>query len=849
MSEGAFPTRPTIPPTLWWAAALWAGAAAGESVAWRAWIGQNTVWAAAAVVMPCRAAAVYAMALHRHARQAAVTAVVVLLASGVLTGFGVSILQGAQWRSVARLLEDAGAREWEGVVVADPREGRFGPSMRVRVQGAPYQGALLTVYLPGGSAAPELGRRVRFSAIPEPREPDERSRRAARTGEHATANAWRCTDLGWRAGVPGGLYRWRAEAARRLEVVPGEPGALLRGIVLGDRRLLDGTAVDEDFRVLGLSHVVAVSGSHLAVVCALVLVLGHATGAPRKLVVAVVVAVACAYTVLSGLALSAIRSCVMLTAGALAGSAGVRQDGVSALALGVSAMVLWQPWSVFDVGFALSVAAVGGLLVFGDLGVAWVREALPHALGKPATLVGTSLVAQVSTLPIVTSTFGMLSLAAPVANVAIVPAGEAALCVGLAGAAIGGVWPQLGTVAIRLAGALLGYACEAASLLARMPAAAVSMGGLGAVWTAIGVAGVVALWAWWPRPSRTYARAALGAVLLVTVLVAVGPRGPATCRVVVMDVGQGDAILVQDGEHSMLVDTGADAGVLRQALARNGVRRLDSVILTHDHDDHTGGFDGLVGVVRVGWVGRPDVAEAGFDRVRETIPRISPRGKVRMRELAAGQSWPLGDSVVRVLWPPSEASGLSTNDTSVVLEVQSGSVEVVLTGDAEQSAQTGMAEAGTLRRVEVLKVPHHGSTNGLGQEGCREWSPRVAIISVGAGNDFGHPASSTLDMLRRQGVRIYRTDVNGDVVVEVTHRGFRVRSTKPRSAVGCATMVTPPTPRITGSRVSALTACEETDASLERRQPEARLSDPWQRGAAVGARAPPAEGHGRLRGR
>lgn len=861
------PTRPTIPPVAWFAVAMWWGAVLAESVTWGRGGGQGS-----AAVLLCVAAAGLAVlgfvwgrrasakrgpngsgndaerARVRH-RMRAVTATVCV---GCAAGLCVSALQGWAWLRQRAVAEDCGAREWVGTVEADPLPGAYGTVARVRIRGGPLDGARVRVGWPKAEDPPELGRVVRFSAILKPLpEGEPWARRTARSGVCATGTAWCATTGGWRRDLSGPLFAWRSGMLERMHMVSGPGGDLAEGIVLGDRRRLIGTPTEEDFRILGLTHLVAVSGSHLAAACAAVAVLGSAIRLPKRALVVATVAAGAAYAVVTGLPYSALRSLLMLVVGGAGQIAGRRGDGVSSLAVAVIGVIAVDPWAVFDLGFQLSALAVGGLLLFGSLASTWVTV----GVRGPARLVGgtlaLTLVAQLTTVPVVAAGFGMVSLLAPVANALVGPLVSVAMLVGLSGAVVGGILPGAAVVASKCAAAILGATAWIAGKLALTPGAAIAMNG-GPMLGLGTAAGAAALWAWWPlprAPSAGYRLMALTAV--ASVALALGPAPARQASVTVLDVGQGDAILVRDGGRTMLVDTGAEPLALRRALARTGIRSIDVMVLTHAHEDHTGGVSGLCGVSEVGWVGIPgenreEEVETEASRIRDLMPGDAEwRGPdTPVREVIAGDRWRVGGTDVEVLWPPADPPrDLSTNDTSVVLLVSRGAFDIVLTGDAEKAAQDGMLAAGKLREVEVLKVPHHGSANGLTAEGLAAWSPRDAIISVGAGNDFGHPSPETIDLLRTSGARILRTDNVGDLVVTVHARGYRIRASRRGSGLEV---------RARMGRIRALapsvTAGNRTFAERRLcgrkgdRRTQDGLSDLRRRGVAARSRPPPPQG-------
>ncbi|MRS11543.1 MAG: DNA internalization-related competence protein ComEC/Rec2 [Actinobacteria bacterium] len=842
------PARPDLPPVVWFALAMAAGCVIGEAVSWRIAEGFGVAIALRAL-LPAGSGTAIAAAVGW--RRAALRPVAALLCGGLIAGVLLSGLQGAAWQRQVRTAGACGAREWAGTVEADPLPGAFGVVVRVRIEGGPLDGARVRVGWPAETLAPEVGRTVRFAAILKPLPCSEPwARRTARSGVCATGNAWRAEVGGWRPGPTGPLFAWRQDALARMHSVEGPGGDLAEGIVLGDRRRLTGTDADEDFKVLGLTHLVAVSGSHLALACAAVAFLCRLLRVPKRPLVVATVAAGAAYAVVTGMPYSALRSLLMLAVGGGAELIGRRSSGLASLATALIGVLLLEPWSVFDTGLQLSAFAVCGLLLFGSLATEWLTRGLAGPARLAAGTLALTLVAQFMTAPVVAGSFGMLSLLAPLANAYAGPMVSLALLLGLGAAVTGGVLPDVAELGSRACAGVLAAAAWIASWMARLPGAAIALGAGPALVLGTVVA-AAALWVWWPLPRAPRAGLrALSAATCVTLLLALGPAPMRRATITVLDVGQGDAILVRDSGRAMLVDVGSDPTVLRRALARTGVRVIDVLVLTHAHGDHTGGAGGLSGVVQVGWIAVPDVGEdeAGWSAsARDPMPGNAawdgPDAPVRA--VSAGDSWRIGGTRVRVIWPAGDSPGdLKTNDTSVVLQISRGAFDMALTGDAEGVAQSGMIAQGELHQVEVLKVPHHGSTNGLTAEGLAGWLPQDAIISVGAGNDFGHPCPETLELLGTSGIRVYRTDECGDIEVAVRSSGYSIRTARRGSPSAVRARMQPGGRLVLAAhRRDSGTAEEEgLSGSQDDRRAEARLPHLRGRGPAPGARAPPPSG-------
>ncbi|MCL6635885.1 MAG: MBL fold metallo-hydrolase, partial [Peptococcaceae bacterium] len=259
-----------------------------------------------------------------------------------------------------------------------------------------------------------------------------------------------------------------------------------------------------------------------------------------------------------------------------------------------------------------------------------------------------------------------------------------------------------------------------------------------------------------------------------------GPAGsPGALRVHFLDVGQGDAILVQfpDGRN-MLVDAGKNdsAAAVTGYLKKNGVSRLDFLVGTHPHEDHIGSLDAVIKNFETGQVLMPR-ATATTQTFRDVLAAVEKKG-LQIRTAKAGVDILEGGEFSARILAPNGSGYESLNNYSAVIKVKYRDVAFLLTGDAEELSEKEMLEAGADLRAQVLKVGHHGSSSSTSAAFLKAVSPRYAVISVGAGNDYRHPHQVTLDRLKKAGVSVLRTDQKGTIVFSTDGREIAVTTEK-----------------------------------------------------------------------
>ena len=565
------------------------------------------------------------------------------------------------------------------------------------------------------------------------------------------------------------------------DLAPDQRG-LLPGLVVGDE-----SGLSEDLRGrmqhTGLSHLTAVSGANLAIITGLVLGVAVLFRLRRWFSVLVAGCSLLGFVLVVGPQPSVLRAAVMGLIALSAFGSGRRRIGVSALTASAVAVLLLDPWMSVSMGFALSVAATGGLLLYaakagasteqhpGGNGV-WIR------LRRGARLsVGVAVAAQLATLPLVASFGEGVPVVGVVANLLAEPVVPFATILGCLAAVVASIAPVGGPPLAHIAGFATWWIASVARWCSDLPAGVIPWpsGLLGFV---LGSAFVVLLLVGWSRRisiARLLRSNPRGSAAVVATLIAVTAVFRSTSAqwpppgwvMVVCDVGQGDAIVLETGPgRAMVIDAGPADQPVDRCLSELGVRTIDMLVLSHFHADHVDGLRGVISGRGVGTVMVSPLPEPALQQRNVTSALVDR--SIPIRIAAPGEEGLVGAVRYRVLWPTEllRGPGSAPNNASVTLSVDLGNppVRVLLTGDLEAPAQQALLAGHSSGRFDVVKVPHHGSRNQSGGL-AGQFPAAVAVISVGANNRYGHPAANTIADWENHGAKVVRTDQFGDVAV------------------------------------------------------------------------------------
>ena len=579
----------------------------------------------------------------------------------------------------------------------------------------------------------------------------------------------------------------REVLGRGLGKLPEERG-VLQALLLGYREDLPRT-LRRDFAATGTVHIFAISGAHVGMLALMISGLLRALRIPMTRWFLFLAPLLAVYVVATGAATSAVRAGVMAVLMLAAPFCRRRPDAISGLAVAAIAILLAAPAQLGDMGFLLSFTAVAGLLAlqppFDAAAVRLFRRddwQLPdeerpdrrriRESGLAATRFGlVSVSAWIATAPLTAFFFNLFSPIALGMNLLVIPAAFGILMSGVL-SLLGAPWSgwlaeTFNHAAAVLAGGLargIGWAAEVPGghWFVRTPPAAGVI-----VWYAVLAAAAT-------MARRVRAALPVGLGLLAALALAWNAREVRRCRVSVLDVGAGGATLVQARSARILVDAGsafAAPDTLR-LLRAEGVNRLEALILTHADARHVGGAADVLAAVptRELWV---PAARWPSPILKDVLGRAAAAG-IPVRELRAGETgvWP-GDVVWETFWPPAECKLSCADDASLVLRIARGGAAVMLAGDAGEKAEKRMAATGRSLAAAVLVAGRHGDADATTDVWLDAVRPRDAIIGAGRHASERYPAEEVGGRLAARGVRLWRTDLQGTIHVELAREPAR----------------------------------------------------------------------------
>lgn len=720
-------------------------------------------------------------------------------------GAGLAFVSLARTKAIVPAADGHTRWQCEGEVQGPPKLRAWGAVADVRLLTCQTRGrtsaARGTVRLSMGRAASELmpGEHIRFAAVFSP------AREFKNPGGFSYRRYLEIHGIGATGRVKGSFERQGggdgiAAAIERLrrrigaDVAAGvSPPA--RGIVLalaiGEEGEID-PELREDFAETGLAHLLAISGLNVGYVAVLLFFLARALFGrfpvlvlrlPTQRAAAILTIPAVwGYVLLTGSALSAIRAAIMLSV-ALAGVIiGRRQDPPTTLAAAVIAVLLVLPLSALDLSFQLSVAAVAGMIIIAPRLMASLRGGSSREgrwrwmLHHATALLAVTLAATVATAPLIAYHFHFVSVVGLLANMIAVPLSGAVLTPPVAAATVASlVVPPLAPPLWTISGC-------AAQLLIWFAHVSAAVGGPGVIrWApsvleAILFAAALAVVVFWRRlPWRRAVAVGLAAIVIADAGVGGMMRLKRDLVITVLDVGQGDATLVQfpDGRR-LLIDGGGIKGssfdvgknIVAPALWRMGIHRLDWLLLSHPHYDH---YRGLAYIAahfspELVWTNGLDAPPSEAGDWEAFTAALSAAG-VPLVPIGSGVRHDAGGATLEITSAAPSAPG-EFNDTSLVADIRYSGRRFLFVGDLSHAGEQELVKRGGDLAAAFLKVGHHGSADASGKAFLKAVRPELAAISVGEHNRYGMPAGEVLQRLQESGARIVRTDLDGAITIE-----------------------------------------------------------------------------------
>lgn len=543
-----------------------------------------------------------------------------------------------------------------------------------------------------------------------------------------------------------------------------DTAGFVTALLIGERDSID-YATNTAFKISGISHIIAVSGLHVSILFALISFMTRHRRLPTLLVG---VPILLFFAAVADFSPSILRACIMH--GLMMTAMLCEKDYDPPTALGFSALVMLfvDPWTITSVSFQLSMACMAGIFLFTEPITAYLtdKKRLGRFRGRKkklcdffASSVGASFGASVFVTPLCAYYFGMVSLVAPLTNLLTLWIISFIFYGGMLVCAAGLIWPIIGTFFGTLLAFPVRYVLGTAKLLASFPLSAVYTDSVYIVFWLIFVYVLLAVHLL-VRKKSVLAFSCCAVIGLCIALTASWTAYPANeCSISVLDVGQGQCIILQSEGKTFVVDCGGDsdtdaADTAANELMSRGIFRIDGLILTHFDRDHAAGAQYLLQRIDADALYLPVCADA--DGTSSTLS--DAYRKIRIDETTI-----LSYGDTRITLVASE-NAISDNESGLCILFQTKSCAILITGDRSMDGEAELLRQIALPQLDVLVVGHHGSKYSTGSALLKTTQPRLALISVGADNTYGHPTQEVLERLAQYGCVVYRTDQNGKII-------------------------------------------------------------------------------------
>lgn len=758
MGTKELPQRPSLPPVLFVALSLW-GSTAACLVCFQEV--SKEYFPVAAVVLVVMAAVALTMVLKTASKHLLYLIFIGITLGAALALGSASIYEADQQNCIGtwgnfnvKLLEDASV-------------GDYGTQCTVKARCPDGTLVKLRMYLSDESIKPRYGERALVKGVIK--EPSDTSQ--SYYYRQGLVAQLRCSvyESEENSGIAASILQVRNDAIDALRPYKHIDKGLSAALLCGWREDFD-EDMYQSFQVCGLAHIVAVSGAHLAIVISCISLVLERLRIPRLAAMVTKLCFVLLYLVFAGMPISAVRSAFMVVLALCSWQAKRRSAALSALSLCIVACIVADPYTALSVSFSLSALSTLGIVVFSRHLSFYISKApfMPKFVCETLALTMSSMLV---TAPLSAALFAKMPLISPLANIVIAPLFPFVCILGLLVLTTALCLSPLSACSLPLCAYSASMMNTLVDALARIPFASIPMSMSVFVAMIVSAGASIAFWLLWPSLKRFMWGSAFACFAVVISCVSATLGSSSYTSITMLDVGQGDAFLIQSAGYSLLIDTGNQETKLLEALARHNVTHVDALLVTHSDDDHMGCLSSLQGTLHVSEV---LLGEGAKDCMCDNCLMLvsasnSLVGSSNVTYLSYGDEIRFGAMQLTAVWPHQYIEDGGNADSICLLarvDVDSDARidwSALFVGDAEKDELDKVCLENSLHNIDILKVGHHGSKNGLTNDLVRILKPSIALISVGANNRYGHPNEQIVEWLIEAGSQVLRTDTQGDV--------------------------------------------------------------------------------------